>query len=64
MVSEQCLVKLKIGPFIDEVLCDIMPMDCCHILFGRPWKYNGPAMYDRRLNRYIDWTTGVKVKLM
>ena len=27
MVSEQCLVKFKIGSYHDEVLCDIIPMD-------------------------------------
>ena len=32
LVSEQCIVKFKIGHYFDEVLCDIMPMDCCHIL--------------------------------
>lgn len=37
LVSEQCLVKLKIGNYHDEVLCDIMPIDICHILLGRPW---------------------------
>ena len=37
LVSEQCIVKLKISPFNDGVLCNIMPMDCSHILLGRPW---------------------------
>lgn len=37
LASEQCLVKLKIGEYYDEVLCDIMHMDVCHILLGRPW---------------------------
>ena len=32
LVSEQCIVKFKIGHYLDEVLCDFMPMDCCHIL--------------------------------
>jgi len=36
LVSEQCLVKFHIGSYHDEVLCDIMPMDVCHILLGRP----------------------------
>lgn len=31
LVSEKCLVKFKIGHYFDEVLCDIMPMDYCHI---------------------------------
>ena len=37
MVSEQCLVKFKIGSYQDEVLCDVIPMDICHMLLGRPW---------------------------
>ena len=37
MVSEQCLVKFKIGGYHDEVLCDIIPMDACHMLLDRPW---------------------------
>ena len=36
MVNEQCFVKLKIGSYQDEVLCDIIPMDICHMLLGRP----------------------------
>ena len=32
MVSKQCLVKFKIGSYHDEVLCDIMHMDVCHLL--------------------------------
>ena len=36
LVSEQCLVKFRIGSYHDEVLCDIMPMDVCHMLLGRP----------------------------
>ena len=36
-VSEKCLVKLKIGSYHDEFLCDIIPMDVFHLLLGRPW---------------------------
>ena len=36
LVSEQCLVKFKIGSYHDEVLCDIIPMDVYHLLLGRP----------------------------
>lgn len=33
-------MKLKIGNNHDEVLCDIMPMDICHLLLGRPWQFD------------------------
>ena len=37
LVSEQCLVKFNIGSYHDEALCDIIPMDVCHLLLGRLW---------------------------
>ena len=36
MVNEQCSVKFKIRSYQDEVLCDIIPMDICHMFLGRP----------------------------
>jgi hypothetical protein len=39
MVSQQCQVEFKIGGYKDEILCDVIPMDACHILLGRPWQY-------------------------
>jgi hypothetical protein len=35
-VTKQCLVEFKIGGYIDEILCDVIPMDDYHILLGRP----------------------------
>src|SRR5271156_3504097 len=64
MVSEQCFVNLKIGKYYDKVLCDIMPMDCCHILLGRPWQYDRYAIHDGRLNRYSIWVDGKKQILL
>jgi hypothetical protein len=37
MVSQQCKVEFKIEVYKDEILCDVIPMDVCHILLGRPW---------------------------
>ena len=37
LVSEQCLVKFKIGNYHDDVLYDIILMDVCHLLLGRLW---------------------------
>jgi len=36
-VSTRCLIALSIGKSDkDELWCDILPMDACHILLGRP----------------------------
>ena len=36
LVNEQCNVEFQIGTYKYVVLCDIMPMDVCHIILGRP----------------------------
>lgn len=37
LVSEQCEVDLQVGTYKDKIVCDIMPMDVCHVILGRPW---------------------------
>jgi hypothetical protein len=51
-IAKQCLVKIKIGGYKDEILCDVIPMDVCHILLGRPWKFDINVIHDRRRNTY------------
>ena len=36
IVTKKCLVEFKIGGYRDEILCDVIPMDVCHVLLGRP----------------------------
>ena len=38
--TKQCLVEFKIGGYKDEILCDVILIDVCHLLLGRPWKYD------------------------
>ncbi|MDV3192331.1 MAG: retropepsin-like aspartic protease, partial [Candidatus Phytoplasma australasiaticum] len=36
-VSKRCLVKFSIGKkYANEIWCDVVPMDACHLLLGRP----------------------------
>jgi hypothetical protein len=51
-VTKQCLVEFKIGGYRDEILCDVIPMDVCHILLGIPWKYDKNVIHDGRNNKY------------
>jgi hypothetical protein len=46
------LVEFKIGGYRDEILCYVIPMDVCHILLGRPWKFDRNAIHDGRKNTY------------
>jgi hypothetical protein len=35
MVTKQYVLKFQIGYFKEQVLCDIVEMDACHIMLGR-----------------------------
>jgi hypothetical protein len=51
-VTKQCLVEFKIGGYKDEILCDVIPMDVCHLLLGRPWQYDRNVVHDGKKNTY------------
>jgi hypothetical protein len=52
MVTKQCLVEFKIGGYTDEIICDVIPMDVCHIFLGRPWQFDKNVIHDGRKNAY------------
>ena len=45
-------MEFHIGTYKDEILCDIIPMDVCHILLGRPWQYDRKVVHDGKKNTY------------
>jgi hypothetical protein len=50
-VSKRSLVSFSIGAtYKDQVWCDVVSMDVCHLLLGRPWLYDRRVMYDGFLN--------------
>ena len=46
-------LSFSIGDYHDEVDCDIVPMQACHLLLGRPWQFNVDSMHFGRSNKYI-----------
>ncbi|OMO70131.1 reverse transcriptase [Corchorus capsularis] len=36
----------------DEMLCDVLPMQACHVLLGRPWQYDNKVHHDGETNKY------------
>jgi hypothetical protein len=48
LVSQQCRLPYNIKPFMDEVLCDISPLDVSDVLLGQPYLWRRHAMYDSR----------------
>ncbi|XP_057532797.1 uncharacterized protein LOC130810672 [Amaranthus tricolor] len=51
-VKHQCPVVLTLGTYEDEVLCDVLEMDACHLLLGRPWQYDKRAIHNGYDNTY------------
>ncbi|XP_039686533.1 uncharacterized protein [Medicago truncatula] len=63
-VTKRCLVSFSIGQkYQDQVWCDIVPMDACHLLLGRPCQYDRRAHHDCYTNTYSFVKDGVKIKL-
>jgi hypothetical protein len=63
-VTKRCLVSFSIGQkYKDQVWCDVVPMDACHLLLGRPWQYDRRAHQDGYANTYSFIKEGIKIKL-
>ncbi|XP_074288563.1 uncharacterized protein LOC141613717 [Silene latifolia] len=63
-VDKQCLVPFSIGKvYKDEVLCDVVPMDACHLLLGRPWEFDKNTTHQGKENVYSFKHEGKKVTL-
>jgi hypothetical protein len=39
-VTKVVRINFAIGSYHDVVECDVVPMQACHILLGRPWKFD------------------------
>lgn len=54
MLTFHFLVKFLMGGNIEDmVVCDVVPMDACHILLGRPWFYDNDMIQYARPNTYL-----------
>ena len=50
--KKQCLVSLSIGSYSDEILCDVVDMNICHLLLVRPWQYAKHSIHNGFANVY------------
>ena len=63
-VTERCKVSFSIGRYKDEVYCDMVDINACHLLFRRPWQYDINVQYVGRENIYRVEKGGTKFTLM
>jgi len=52
-VTKQCVLKFAItSRYIDEVKCEVVPVDVCHIVLGNQYLWDRDAVYYRRSQMY------------
>ncbi|GKA37762.1 hypothetical protein Tco_0724327 [Tanacetum coccineum] len=52
-VNRQCKFRFAItNQFIDEVTCEVVPLDICQVIFGSPYLWERDAGYFRRAQKY------------
>lgn len=52
-VTNRVLLSFNIGTsYQDKVWCDVIPMDVCHVLLGRPWLFDMRVTHDGFRNTY------------
>lgn len=63
-MTQGCLVHFSIGnKYNDEVWCEVIPMDACRLLLGRPWQYNRQVKYDGYRNTHSFKKDGLNIVL-
>ncbi|XP_074271803.1 uncharacterized protein LOC141595737 [Silene latifolia] len=62
-VTKQVRVGLSMGSYTDSILCDVIPMDACHVLLGRPWMFDRDVVHRGRSNEYELRDKGKKIVL-
>jgi len=51
-------IAFCIGKYVDEVVCDVVPMKASHLLLGRPWQYDRKVTHDGLANKYSSCLRG------
>jgi hypothetical protein len=64
VVNRQVEVCFKIGRYDDVVLCDVVPMEACHLLLGRPWQFDNKVCHEGYSNKYSFVHHGRKIVLV
>ncbi|XP_026411012.1 uncharacterized protein LOC113306269 [Papaver somniferum] len=64
-ITKRCLINFSIGDkYADKVWYDVVLMDACHLLLGRPWQYDRFVNHDGRTNNYLFIWSNKKLTLV
>jgi hypothetical protein len=56
-------VHFSMGSYHDYADCDVVPMEACSLLLGRPWKYDTNSLHHGHANYYSLMFKGKKIIL-
>jgi len=62
-VTRLVQVNFAIGSYHDSIDCDVVPMQACSMLLGRPWQFDTDSMHHGRTNQYSFVHNGKKLVL-
>jgi hypothetical protein len=51
-ITHKVRVPFTVDDYVDEVECDVLPLEVCGLLLGCPWQYDRNAMHAGRANTY------------
>uniref|UniRef100_A0A151UI81 Transposon Ty3-I Gag-Pol polyprotein n=1 Tax=Cajanus cajan TaxID=3821 RepID=A0A151UI81_CAJCA len=63
VVNQQVEVEFSIGNYQDKIKCDVVPIEACHILLGRPWQFDKQTHHDGLTNKITFTHRGKKFVL-
>ncbi|KAI9180702.1 hypothetical protein LWI28_007365 [Acer negundo] len=64
-VSQRALILFSMGSnYKYEIWCDVVNMDACHLLLGRPWQHDRKVHHDGFKNTYSFDFNGTKIVLL
>ena len=63
-VTQSARVHFSIGSYHDHADFDIVPMQACSLLLGRPWEFDTDATHHGRSNTYTLIHKGKKITLL
>src|SRR5688572_3082739 len=60
-VTRSVRVPFSLGSYSDYADCDVIPMEACSLLLGRPWQYDTDSLHHGRSNHYSFMFKGQKI---
>ena len=51
-VTRLVRVEFAIGSYHDSIDCDVVPMQACSMLLGRPWQFDKDSLHSGKTNQY------------